>query len=108
MPGSGTCKGVHTVETLLAAYDPRASLAELHRARLEAQVFTEETDCWVCGRYADPAYDGTPHPWARTVDQIRPLWMGGNPYDRSNSRLAHRLCQASRNTQLRAAQNTPA
>ncbi|WND33966.1 hypothetical protein RI578_06515 [Streptomyces sp. BB1-1-1] len=85
----------------LAAFNPRASLAELHRLRIQAQVFGEETDCWLCHRHADPTYDGTTHPWSRTVDQTRPLWLGGNPYERSNSHLAHRICRDMRAAALR-------
>jgi hypothetical protein len=95
--------GVTAVPGVLA-YNPRQSLADMRRARVEAQVCAEETDCWICQRYADPAYDGTPHPWSRTVDHVQPLWLGGNPVDRTNSRLAHRICKDSRAAALRAGQ----
>lgn len=85
----------------LAAFNPRASLAEMARLRIQAQVFREETECRLCGRYADPAYDGTTHPWSRTVAHTRPLWLGGNPYDRSACHLAHRICRDMRAAALR-------
>ncbi|MGW6295642.1 hypothetical protein [Streptomyces sp. NPDC055058] len=86
----------------LAAFNPRQSLAELRRLRIQGQVFSEETACWICQRYADPALDGTPHPWSRTVDHLQPAWLGGNPHDRSNSRLAHTACRDTRHAGLRA------
>ncbi len=88
----------------LAAYDPRKSLAEMQRIRLEAAVYAEETNCWICLRPTDPALDGTANPWARTICRVRPLWQGGNAYDRSNAHLAHRICADRRDTLLRTAE----
>ncbi|MFF9310092.1 HNH endonuclease [Streptomyces sp. NPDC014748] len=71
--------------------------------RVQAQVFAQETHCWICHRYVDQSLPGTTHPMARTVDHVTPLWLGGDPLDRANCRLAHRRCNTVRNNQLRAA-----
>ncbi|MHC3474685.1 HNH endonuclease [Streptomyces sp. 7R007] len=70
--------------------------------RLQAQVYAEETECWICRAYVDQSLPGTTHPMARTVDHVQPLWLGGDPLDRANLRLAHRRCNTIRNNQLRA------
>ncbi|WP_079665262.1 HNH endonuclease [Streptomyces sp. 3214.6] len=72
--------------------------------RLQGKVFAEETHCWICHRYVDQSLPGRTHPMARTVDHVHPLWLGGDPLDRANCRLAHRRCNTIRNNQLRAAQ----
>lgn len=83
------------------AFNPRQSVAGLRRMRVEAQVLAEETHCSWCGNEVDQTLTA-PHPWSAVVDQVQPLWLGGNPYDRSNNHLAHRACQATRTTRLRA------
>lgn len=70
--------------------------------RVQAQVFAEETDCWLCGRYVDQSLDGRRHPMAKTVDHVRELWEGGDPLDRANCRLAHRRCNTAKSNRLRA------
>ncbi|MFD6555970.1 HNH endonuclease [Streptomyces sp. NPDC058398] len=70
--------------------------------RVQAQVFTEEQDCWLCGRYVDQSLDGRKHPMGKTVDHVRELWQGGDLLDRSNCRLAHRRCNTAKSNRLRA------
>jgi 5-methylcytosine-specific restriction endonuclease McrA len=72
--------------------------------RVQAQVFAEETHCWWCHKLVDQTLPGRTHPYGRTVDHVVPLWLGGEPLDRSNCRLAHRRCNTARNNELRAAQ----
>ncbi|MET7479548.1 HNH endonuclease signature motif containing protein [Streptomyces sp. NPDC005648] len=72
--------------------------------RVQAQVFAEESHCWWCGQWVDQSLPGQTHPMGRTVDHVHPLWMGGDPHDRTNCRLAHRRCNTIRNNQLRGAQ----
>lgn len=68
-----------------------------HRRRqVCARVYREEDLCGICGRpvdktlpYIDPS-TGKPHPWAKTVDEIVPVTLGGDPFARANCRLAHR------------------
>jgi 5-methylcytosine-specific restriction endonuclease McrA len=69
--------------------------------RLRAQVFAEETHCWICRYYVDQALPRT-HAMSRTVDHVVPLWRGGPEVERTNCRLAHRRCNTIRNNQLRA------
>ncbi|MFD7793624.1 HNH endonuclease [Streptomyces sp. NPDC059759] len=71
--------------------------------RLQARVFAEETHCWICHKPVDQTLPGTTHPMGRTVDHVHALWLGGDPLDRTNCRLAHRRCNTARNNQVRAA-----
>lgn len=62
--------------------------------RIRARVLSEETACF-CGRLIDrtlPPGD----PMSATVDHIVPLIAGGDPYERSNLRAAHRSCNSAR------------
>jgi 5-methylcytosine-specific restriction endonuclease McrA len=70
--------------------------------RVQARVFAEETDCWLCGRYVDQSLDGRTHPMGKTADHVRELWEGGDPLDRSNLRLAHRRCNTAKSNRRRA------
>ncbi len=83
------------------ATNPRQ--ANGHRRRqLSAKVYREENDCGICGQPVDktlPFIDPTtnkPNPWAKTVDEIIPVSLGGSPIDRTNARLAHRDCNIKR------------
>jgi len=73
-----------------------------HRRRqLRARVLAEETHCGLCGRPVDtelaPGLPGSPE-----VDEIVPVSKGGSPYDRSNCRLVHRLCNQRRGNGIRS------
>lgn len=70
--------------------------------KTQAQVFAEETHCWLCGEWVDQSLPAT-HPMGRTVDHVRELWEGGDPVARSNGRLAHRRCNTAKSNRLRAA-----
>lgn len=63
--------------------------------KLRAQVFAEESNCWICAQYVDQDLPRT-HPMSRTVDHIMQLSHGGPPLDRQNCRLAHRRCNGRR------------
>lgn len=72
------------------ANNPRQ--ANGHRRRqLRARVLREEDDCWRCGLPVDktlpPHLDGSPE-----IDEVIAFALGGDPLDRANVRLAHRLC----------------
>lgn len=67
-----------------------------HRRRtLRQQILAEETVCHLCHRPVDvtlpPGFPGSPE-----VDEVVPVSKGGNPYDRSNCRLSHRICNRRR------------
>lgn len=68
---------------------------------VQAQVFSEETRCWWCGKWVDQTLPRT-HPMSRTVDHVRELWQGGGEVDRANCRLAHRRCNSAKSNQVRA------
>ncbi len=59
------------------------------------RVKAEESDCWLCGQPVDktlpPYLSGSPE-----VDEIVPVSLGGSPFDRTNCRLSHRLCNVRR------------
>lgn len=82
---------------------PNPRKANGHRRRqVTARVYAEESICALCLKpvdktlpYIDPA-TGKPHPWAKSVDEIVPVTLGGSPIDRANCRLAHRRCNIQR------------
>jgi len=65
------------------------------RNQLRRRVLAEETNCWLCGGPVDktlpPFLAGSPE-----VDEIVPVSLGGDPLDRNNCRLSHRLCNVRR------------
>lgn len=67
-------------------------VANGHRRRqLRKRVLAEETHCALCGQPVDvtlPA--GLPE--SPEVDEIIPVSLGGDPLDRDNCQLVHRLC----------------
>lgn len=81
------------------AYSPGRSGTAWNKLR--AQVFAEETHCWICRRWVDQTLDRR-HPMSRTVDHVQQLGMGGEPLDRANCRLAHRKCNTQKSNQVRA------
>jgi len=75
-------------------------VANGHRRRqLRAQVLAEEDHCWLCGGWVDKELPAG-HPMAAEVDEVLPVSLGGNPYDRANCRLAHRLHNQQRGNGL--------
>ena len=62
--------------------------------KLRARVFTEEVDCWLCGRYVDQTIPVGR--WSRSADHVIPIDKGGDPLDRANCRLAHFGCNSRR------------
>ena len=62
-------------------------------------MLAEEDVCWICGQPVDktlpPGLPGSPE-----VDEVVPVSRGGSPYDRSNCRLAHRICNQRRGNRL--------
>ena len=80
--------------------NPRQTNGAKRRA-LRAQVLREETNCWLCGGFVDVKLKhGLPE--SPEVDEIVPVSLGGDPYDRTNTRLAHRLCNQKRGNKLPA------
>lgn len=73
------------------------------RDQVRRRVLAEEDDCWICGRPVDkalpPCLAGSPE-----VDEIVPVSLGGDPLDRDNCRLSHRLCNVRRGNGTRLKQ----
>lgn len=71
---------------------------------LTRQVMREEHLCWLCSTPVDKTLPRN-HRMAGTADHIIPIAHGGDPYDRTNVRLAHRTCNSSRQHNPPAASN---
>ena len=69
------------------------------REKIRAQVLREETHCWLCGDKVDTSLPPRT-PSSPEVDEILPVSLGGDPIDRKNVRLAHRLCNQKRGNKL--------
>lgn len=77
------------------AHNPRRSNGSA-RNKLARQVLAEEDHCWICGQPVDKDLRGTIHPLAPEIDEIIPVSAGGDPLDRANVHLAHRICNERR------------
>lgn len=64
------------------------------RDAIRRRVLREESVCWLCGQPVDVTL---PHgrPDSPELDEVVPVSKGGDPLNRSNIRLAHRLCPAT-------------
>lgn len=95
------------------------------RRRVRTQVLAEETHCALCGqpvdktlrmvagqhgpRCATPECPGcVPHPMRPEIDEIIPVSKGGDPYDRANCRLTHRVCNQRRGNKTTTTTTTAA
>ncbi len=67
---------------------------------IAAQVYTEESYCWLCGGYVDQRLPYT-HPMARGADHLVQIQHGGAEHDRANTRLSHQRCNTARSNALR-------
>lgn len=82
-------------ETVTTA-NPR--YANGHRRRnLRTRILREEHQCGICGHDVDKTIP-TPDPFSAEIDEIVPIALGGDPLDRKNCRLAHRVCNRCRST----------
>jgi 5-methylcytosine-specific restriction endonuclease McrA len=74
--------------------NPRRSNSTKRNA-LRKRVLREEDTCGICFKPVDVKM---PHgmPESPEVDEIIPVSKGGDPYDRKNCRLTHRLCNQKR------------
>lgn len=78
--------------------NPRRSNST-RRNKLRARVLREEDHCWLCGEAVNTSLQAG-LPQSPEVDELLPVSLGGDPYDRSNVRLAHRLCNQKRSNKL--------
>lgn len=82
----------------MGGHNPRRTNSK-KRDRLRARVLYEENVCWLCGQRVNKKLPpGLPE--SPEVDEILPVSLGGDPYDRKNCRLAHRLCNQKRGNKL--------
>lgn len=65
------------------------------RTQLRRRVLAEEDTCHLCGASVDTSLPPG-QPASPEVDELVPVSLGGDPLDRSNVRLAHRLCNQRR------------
>lgn len=71
--------------------------------RLRRLVFaTYGTDCWLCREGIDMQLtrEYPNHRMAASVDHVVPLHSGGQEFDLSNCRPAHRSCNSKRGRQM--------
>lgn len=93
-----TCNTRTHVEGLNCMTNPRRTNST-RRNKLRARVLREETICWLCGEAVNTSLQAG-LPQSPEVDELLPVSLGGDPYDRSNVRLAHRLCNQKRSNKL--------
>lgn len=68
--------------------------------QVSAQVYREETHCWICSEWVDQTLPpGTP--WSRSADHLIQLQHGGPGNARANCHLAHIRCNTARSNTLR-------
>lgn len=86
--------------------NPRS--ANGHRRRqLRARVLAEEDTCHLCLLPVDTSLPAG-RPDSPEVDELLPVSLGGDPLDRSNVRLAHRICNQHRGAKELHRLNRPA
>jgi 5-methylcytosine-specific restriction endonuclease McrA len=69
------------------------------RTKLIGRVKAEESMCWLCG---EPVDTTLPHglPASPEVHEVIPVSRGGDPLDRANCHLTHRLCNQRQGNRL--------
>lgn len=89
------------------------------RDKVRALVIRQETHYWLCLQPVDETIRFTPgehnnscekprctgcklDPASPEVDEVIPVSKGGDPFDRKNCRLAHRLCRATNDEATKA------
>lgn len=69
------------------------------RTKVIQRVRREESECWLCGEPVDvtlpPRLPASPE-----IHEIIPVSRGGDPYDRSNCHLTHRVCNQKQGNRL--------
>lgn len=69
----------------------KADYSRSRREKLRRAVFASEDVCYLCGHWVDKTLP-TGHPMAPELEHIRPIALGGKPYDRGNAALSHMIC----------------
>ena len=85
---------------MVSKANPRRSNGH-RRDQIRKRVLSEESNCWLCGEPVDTTLP--PHqPGSPEVHEIIPVSRGGDPLDRDNCRLTHRLCNDRQGNRLPA------
>ena len=72
------------------ATNPRYKNGARRRELRRWLLYTQDT-CALCGKPIDKTLK-TPHPMSAEVDEIIPVSKGGDPLDKRNVQLVHRIC----------------
>ena len=69
------------------------------RRELRKSLLRTQSTCALCGKPIDKSL---PHldPMAPEVDEIIPVSKGGNPLDRNNVQLVHRICNQRKGNKM--------
>lgn len=78
--------------------NPRRSNGS-RRTKLLRRVRSEEDTCWLCGLPVDTSLPPK-LPASPEVHEVIPVSRGGDPYDRSNCHLTHRICNQKQGNRL--------
>ena len=76
------------------------------RRKVRQQVLDEEDTCHICGRTVDVTLPAR-LPNSPEADDVIPVSLGGNPLDRNNLRLSHRVCNQKKGNGIRGRKAAP-
>jgi 5-methylcytosine-specific restriction endonuclease McrA len=74
--------------------NPRYANGARRRA-VRRRVLAAYDTCHICGKPVDKTLLAR-DPWSAEVDELLPVSKGGSPYEFSNCKLAHRVCNELR------------
>lgn len=69
------------------------------RREIRRWLLRTQSTCALCGKPIDKSLR-TPHPMSAEVDEIVPVSKGGDPLDRRNVQLVHRICNQRKGNRL--------
>lgn len=69
------------------------------RESIRKWLLSTQDRCALCGKEIDKTLK-TPHPMSPEVDEIIPISKGGDPYDRDNVQLVHRICNQRKGNKI--------
>lgn len=69
------------------------------RTNIRKRLLLMEDHCALCGKPIDKTLR-TPDPMSAEVDEIIPISRGGDPCDRSNVQLVHRICNQRKGNKI--------
>lgn len=69
------------------------------REAIRRWLLSTQDTCALCGMPIDKTLK-TPDPLSAEVDEIIPISKGGDPYDRNNVQLVHRICNQRKGNKI--------